>query len=88
MADEPPVHVITEDGKLRICLSQLAKWIGGMVATLLTAICAGAFVFAWQSNMALGQIMAKLEGVDERLNRYYHRLEKIEEKVDRKEDRK
>lgn len=88
MADPtPPVHVITEDGKLRICLSQLAKWIGGMVATLLTAILAGAFVFAWQSNMALGQIMAKLEGMNERLDRYYDRLERIDAKVDRKQDR-
>lgn len=87
MAEEPPVHVITEDGKLRICLSQLAKWIGGMAATVFTAIAIGVFAFAWQSNEALGRIISKLEDMDKRLDRYYERLERIDEKVDGKVDK-
>jgi hypothetical protein len=84
---DPPIHVITEDGKLRICLSIAAKWAAGIVASLLTAIATGAFLFAWDSNLALGQIITKLENMNQRLDHYYERLERIDAKVDDKQDR-
>lgn len=84
---DPPVHVITEDGKLRICLSYVAKWVAGIIAGILTLILTGAFTFAWQSNQALGVILAKLETMNERLDRYYHRLERVEDKLDGKADK-
>jgi len=84
---DPPVHVIAEDGKLRVCLSTIAKWIAGIAATVIAAILTGAFMFAWQSNVALGQIMEKLEGMNGRLDRYYHRLERVEDKIDEKVDK-
>lgn len=84
---EPPVHVITEDGKLRICLSYVAKWIAGILATVAAAMMIGGLTFAWQANVTLGQIMEKLEAMNERLDRYYHRLERLEDKMDRKADK-
>lgn len=84
---DPPVHVITEDGKLRICLSYVAKWVAGIVAGILTLILTGAFTFAWQANVTLGQIMKELENMNGRLDRYYHRLEKMEDKLERKMDK-
>lgn len=84
---DPPVHVITEDGKLGICLSYVAKWVAGIVAGILTLILTGAFTFAWQSNQALGAILAKMEEMNGRLDRYYHRLEKLEDKLERKVDK-
>lgn len=84
---DPPVHVVTEDGKLRICLSYAAKWGAGILAGLMLTAATATFSFAWQSNQALGIILAKLEGMNERLDRYYHRLERVEDKLDGKQDR-
>lgn len=92
---EPPLHLIPqEDGKLRVCLSTLAKWIGGIAATLIGSILIGAFIFAWQSNAVLSSISAKLDAIDRqldsfdrRLDRHDERLEKIDSKLDTKEDK-
>lgn len=94
-AKEPPLHLIPEeDGKLRVCLSALAKWIGGIAAVLIGSILTGAFIFAWQSNAVLSHISAKLDAIDRqldsfdrRLDRHDQRLETIDGKLDMKEDK-
>ena len=83
-----------ENGKLRVCLSTLAKWIGGIVATIIGSILVGAFLFAWHSNAALSTISAKLDAIDKqlesfdrRLDRHDERLETIDRKIDGKADK-
>lgn len=77
---DPPVHIITEDGKLRVCLSYAAKWVAGIVAGMIGAVLIAGFTFAWQSNQTLGVIVATLEAMKDR-------LDKVEDKLDRKVDK-
>ena len=85
---DPPIHIITEDGKLGVCLSYAAKWVAGVVSGVVLAGLIAGFTFAWQSNQTLGVIVSKLEYMNERLDRYYHRLERVEDKIDRKVDKR
>ena len=77
----------TEDGKLRVCLSYAAKWLAGIVATLVSAILLGGAAFAWQSKQTMGQILEKLSGIDAHLARHDRKFERIDDKLDGKRDK-
>lgn len=89
MGDEtdPPIHILTEDGKLRICLSRAAKWAAGVAASLFTMMLAGAFGFAWQSNAQLAELNTQLRDFKHDIEQINRRVEKLDDKIDQKADR-
>ncbi len=86
-AKDPPVHVISGDEKLQICLSNLAKWVAGLVVTLIDALLIGAFAFAWASNDKLGDINRDLSALNQRIDDMNRRVDRVDARVDRKADR-
>lgn len=81
--DDPPIHVITEDGKLRICFSRFMKVAIGVVSTLVTSLLAGAFVFAWQSNAKLAEVNVQLQGFRYDVDHINKRVDRLDDRVDR-----
>lgn len=86
---DPPIHIITDDAKLRICFSRAMKIGIAVTTSSLGALVAGAFIFAWQSNSRLAdiersivdndrRITEHLEELTNRLDRYNRRLERVE----------
>lgn len=92
---DPIVYLTRQNGKkIAVCLSFVGKWLAGIIATVSASLIIGMFVFAWQSNAALGSILTKLDAIDDqmtgfdrRMDRYGDRLDKINDKLDTKEDK-
>ena len=58
MSDRPPIHIIRDENSRfdRICFSRMVKWIGGIVAGLITALLISAVGFAWHNNERLAKL--------------------------------
>lgn len=79
---DPPIHIVPEGDKWRICLSRLGKWIAGITASVVVAVLVGALAFAWSSNEMLGRIDERLSGIEESVREQAARNDK---RIDRLE---
>lgn len=84
---DPFVHIVAGDQKWNVCLNFVAKWVAGLAATLIGALLLGAFHFAWQSNEALGRVLEHLDTIDHRIGAVETKVEKVDDKLERKADR-
>lgn len=84
---DPPIHIKTDDGNLRICFSRLMKIVMGVTTTLTGLLLAGAFAFAWSSNDKLGDINERLNALNQRFDDMTRRVDRLDDRVDRKADR-
>ncbi len=85
---DPPIHILTEDGKLRICFSHLMKIGIAVAGTVIGALLLGAFGFAWKSHEKLAGIETSIRGIEARLSGQDGRMDRMDGRIDNKQDRR
>ena len=87
----PPIYFTRENGKLALCLSNAAKWFGGILAALIIAGTGWFFSLVYTASENSRAALLEIRHLNDKLDDYKldtnHRLGDLSDRINANDDR-
>lgn len=84
---DPLIHVRAGEERWNICLSQIGKWIAGIMASVITASMIAGLALAWNGAVNMQIMLDRLDKIEARLDRLGKYVGRVDAKLDGKADK-
>ena len=89
--NNPPIYFTRENGRLAMCLSNTAKWFGGILAALIIAGTGWFFSLVYTASENSRVALQEIRHLNDKLDFYKadtnYRLMRLDDRIDANDDR-